>query len=55
MKTSSVQLKCRDLHHKWNYVVRQTKNTLLLLYFTTMINDNIFYDINPKNVFQIIS
>ncbi len=49
MKTSSVQSKRRDLHHKWHYVVRQTKNTLLLLYFTTMINNNIFYDIIDIN------
>ena len=42
-KTSSMQSKRRDLHYKWPH--RETnENTLLLLYFTTMNNSNIFYD-----------
>ena len=43
-KTSSMQSKRRDLHHKWLH--RETnEKTELLLAFTTMNNHNIFYEI----------
>ena len=44
-KTSSFQSKHRGLHPKW--LRRETNdNTLLLLYFTTMNNHNLFYEIS---------
>ena len=49
MKTSSKQSKRRDIHPKWQH--RETNdNTLLLLYFTTMDNYNLFLR-NKKNVY----
>ena len=45
-----MQLKRRDLHHKSPH--RETnESTLLLLYFTTMNNSNLFYDISLQTIF----
>ena len=44
MKTSSMQSKRRDSHHKWPH--RETSdNTLYLLNFTAMNKHNLFYEI----------